>query len=242
MGQPAKKHGRAAREERERQLILKHKFQTRITSARFGKESLDSSDYVGAIRKFTDYLAVMAEVKGVQDIYSLRVSHFDPRSDVTEMLMISQLYFELARMYDVVPKFQNEVKQCLDQFVHFSVNQPYQVVNSELMRKSLKKSLFKNPEMFREAYTQIFVQSKKCYVVTFCLGDAHPVTHQCREFKDWLLEQRWGQEVVRTYYASASTLVPRWEGRVVPEFLGRYLIAPLLIVFSKVVLPFIIRR
>lgn len=240
MGEPAKASGRAAREERERLLLLKHKYENRITTIRFGKECLDAGDYGGAIHRFTEYMSTVAEIKGIKDMYHLKVAHFDSRKDLTELLMISHVFFEMARVYDAVPKFHDDARRCLEQFVHFSVNQPYQVVNSELVRKHLKKSVFKNSEAFRNAYLQIYVQSKKCYVVTFCYGDAHPVTHSYRELKDWLLNYGWGQTLVRHYYLTSSVVVPRYEHSVVMKLLGRVIIKPMLLLFSKTVLPRII--
>lgn len=236
------KSGRAAREEREKMLILKHKFDHRITTAKFGKQSFDVNDYAGAIRKFSEYLLVMAEVKKVKDLYSLTPQKFDPKTEMTEMMMISHLYFEMARMYDAIPQFHEDSKKCLDQFVLFSSNQPYQIVNSEMIRKHLKKSRFKNQEMFRGAYQQIFVQSKKCYVVTFCYGDTHPVTQDYRLFKDWLLDFPLGQQMVRHYYNHSSVLVPRWQNNALARFLGAWVIRPLLLLFAKTVLPFIISK
>lgn len=236
------KSGRTAREEREKRLILKHKFENRITVARFGNESRDIKDFAGALRKFTEYLQTIAEVKGAQDIYGIKPGHFDSKKDVTEMLMISHIYFEMAKMYDAVPKFHDESKRCMDQFVLFSVNQPYQVINSELMRKHLKKTLFKNPDIFRNAYHQIFVQSKKCYVVTFCLGHHHPVTQEFRAVKDILLDYRLGQELVRIYYKYSSVAVERWEGKVLPRFAGKWIIRPVLVLFSKTLLRSIISK
>jgi hypothetical protein len=237
----AHKTGRAAREEREKNLILKHKYENRITTVRFGKESLDSSDWGNALTKWTDYLKTLAEAKRAKDIYSLRTSHFDPKKEVTEMLMMSHIYFEMARMYDAHEKFHAESQKCLDQFVHFSANQPYQVVNSELIRKWLKKTAFKNPEAFRVAYQQIFVQSKKCYMVTFCFGDLSPVTVEFRAFKDWLLERSWGQNLVGFYYRHSSVLVPKWENNPIVHLFSTVLLKPALLLFSKVILPLILK-
>lgn len=236
------KSGKTAREEREKRLILKHKFDTRITVARFGNESRGVKDFAGALRKFTDYLQVMAEVKGVPDIYAIKPQHFDQKKDVTEMLMISHIYYEMAKMYDAVPKFHDESKRCLDQFVLFSVNQPFQVINSELARKHLKKTLFKNHEAFRNAYVQIFVQSKKCYVVTFCFGTHHPVTQEFRALKDVMLEYRLGQEMVRLYYQFSSVAVARWEKQLVARLAGKWLMRPILVLLSKTILRTIINK
>lgn len=236
------KSGREAREEREKILVLKHKYENRITIAKYGKECLDAGDYAGALKKFVEYMDIMAEVNKVQDFYSLRTNHFDPAKEITEMLMISHVYFEMARIYDAVPKYQEDSKRCLEQFVHFSANQPYQVVNSELIRKHLKKSVFKQPEVFREAYQQIYVQSKNCYVVTFCYGNEHPTTQEFRLFKDWLLDSSWGQSLVRYYYQYSSVAVKRWEKSPVMRYLARFIIKPLLLVFSKTLLRLIISK
>lgn len=233
---------RAEREEKDRAIILQHKFENRITVARFGKESLDAGDYANALKKFTEYLSIVAEAKEAKDLYNIKISSFDPKKEITEMLMISHIYFELARLYDAVPKFQDEFKKCLEQFVHFSVNQPYQVVNSEMARKYIKKSVFKNPMDFQNAYNQIYVQSKKCYVVTFCFGDEHPVTHEYRLFKEWLLDFSWGQDLVRYYYQFSSTAVEKYGHSAIAKVFGQFVARPLLVLFQKILLPFILRK
>lgn len=233
--------GKEAREERERMLVLKHKFENRITIAKFGKESLDAGDYSTALQKFTEYMQIMADVKKTKDIYGIKPTHFDPDKEITEMLMISHLYFEMARIYDAVPKFAEDSRKCLEQFVLFSANQPYQVVNSEMIRKHLKKSVFKNADVFRSAYEQIYVQSKKCYVVTFCFGHEHPVTNECRQLKDKLLDSPTGREIVRIYYKFSSSIVPRWEESRSMHCFAAIVLKPLLLLFSKTLLRLILK-
>jgi hypothetical protein len=237
----AMKSGREAREEREKMLILKHKFENRITITKFGKEALDKGDYSTALQRFVEYMQVMADVKKTRDFYGLKPSHFDPKKDVTEMLMISHIYFEMARIYDAVPKFSEDSKKCLEQFVIFSANQPFQVVNSELIRKHLKKSVFKNADQFRAAYEQIYVQSKKCYVVTFCYGTNHDITNQYRELKDLLLDSPFGRELVRVYYTHSSVIVPKWENSRLMRAFAQFIIKPTLLLFSKTLLRLIIK-
>ena len=235
------KTGKKARDEREKMIVLKMKFENRITIAKFGKTALDSGDYGGALKKFLEYLNVIAESKKCKDIYSLRPTHFDPRRDITEMLMISHLFFEMARIYDAIPQFQGEAKLCLEQFVAFSANQPYQVINSEMARRKLKKLQFRDPESFRHAYLQIFVQSKKCYIVTFCYGDGHLITQQCRQFKDWLWQYKFGQELVRFYYLHSSQFIDRYGDSRPVHWFSRIFVRPTLLLFAKTILPFIIK-
>lgn len=237
----APKSGKQAREEREKMLILKHKFENRITITKIGKEALDKGDYATALQRFVEYMQVMADVKKTKDFYSLKPGHFDTKKDLTEMLLISHIFFEMARIYDAVPKFQDESKKCLDLFVTFSANQPYQVVNSEMIRKHLKKSVFKQPDAFRGAYEQIYVQSKKCYVVTFCYGSNHDITHQYRELKNLMLESEIGRELVRIYYKNSSEMVLKWENSRLMHAFAKIVLKPMLLLFSKTLLRLIIK-
>ena len=233
---------RSALEEREKQVKLRHRYENRITIARHGKESLDCGDYGNALKKFSEYLSIIAEIKQVREIYDIKTNMFDAKKDLTEMFMISQILFEMARLYDAVPKFQPNAQKCLDLFVLLTANQPYQVVNSELVRKALKRSSFKNNDMFRNAYQQIYVQSKKCYIVTFCYGDDHSITHDCRKFKNWLLKQPLGAQIVRFYYRFSSQLIPVCEGNFWLRHLTRMIARPSLLLFSKTLLPVIIKK
>jgi hypothetical protein len=231
-----------SQEERDRIIRLKRKYDNRITLAKHGKELLDAGDFGGSLRKFLDYLNILAEVNNVKEIYELKTSMFDPKKDLTEMMMMSHIFFEMARLYDAVPKFQEDAQKCLDQFVHFSANQPFQVLNSEMVRKNIKKSIFKNPLIFKNAHQQIFVQSKKCYIVTYCYGDQHPMTQDFRLFKDWLLEFRLGLEMVRLYYQFSSRIVIIFGERPFFKYANSVFVKPLLILFSKTILPVIIKK
>ena len=231
-----------AREERDKALRLKQRYDKRISVTRFGKEAMDKGEFRNALQRFVEYMNIMADTKKVKDLYELKPSHFDPQKDITEMLMISHLFFEMARIYDAVPKLHEDSKKCLNQFLAFTANQPYQVVNSELIRKHLKKSSFKDPLAFKAAYEQIYVQSKKCYIVTFCYGTDHPITQEYRYLKDWLLQSNSGRELVRFYYYHSSKIIPKWESSRLMHLIGRYILRPVLVLFSKLILPRIIKK
>lgn len=233
--------GKSKREERERRLKLQHRYDNRITVAKFGKEFLDAGDYSSALRRFNEYLFILAEFKEVATPYDLKVSHFNPNKELTEMMMISHIFFEMSRLYDAVPKFKDDAQKCLDVFVHFSINQPYQVVNSEMIRKSIKRTAYKNPEMFRNSYQQIFIQSKKCYIVTFCYGDSHPVTQHFRAFKDYLLDYSWGQFLVQVYYRYSSRAVDEFSQNFYFKTFAQFFVKPCLLFLSKVILPAILK-
>lgn len=202
-----KKQMKDALKEREHKLMLKHKYDTRITNVRQGKEAFAAGDFLTAIRKYTEYLETVSEVNQVTNIYDIKPGHFDKNKELTEMMMISHLYFELAKVYDATGKFHDDVKKCLEQFVLFTANQPYQVVNSEMCRKHLRKFRFKQQDVFFNAYQQIFVKSRKCYIATHCFGETHPTTERLRLFKSWLERRPWGFKFIEFYYYSSVRLL-----------------------------------
>jgi hypothetical protein len=231
-----KKQVKDALKEREHKLMLKHRYDTRITNVRQGKEAFTKGDLVSAIRRYTEYLETIAEVNKIPNIYEIKPTYFDKNKDVTEMLMISHLYFELAKVYDATGKFEDDVKKCLEQFVLFTANQPYQVVNSEMCRKHLRKFKFRQHDVFFNSYQQIFVKSRKCYIATHCFGELHPVTQDLRVFKKWLENQPGGLKLIESYYLLSTKWLAlikhhprldRYSTSIISRFLSWFSTGPL---------------
>ena len=84
---------------------------------------------------------------------------FDAKRQVTELLLISHVYWELARINEMPPKLQKNFSRSLNQFVKFTINQPYQVLNSEMLRKYIKK--------------------KYTFFSTISITESSPITNTC---------------------------------------------------------------
>ena len=228
----AKNSGKTKREEREAILKLKHRYDHRVRVAKQGKQCYQAGDYGQAIRKYTEYLEILAEVFKC-DAYSIKPDNFEKERELTEILIVSHIYFELSRIYDLSPNFKSECEKCLNQFVIFTANQRFQVVNSEMIRKYIKKDRLKNPELFKAAYLKIQVNSKQCYIATFCFGDQDPTTERIRLFKSLLLKSPTGSEIVRTYYYYSSRLIQYLENRPILSKIVANLSRPVLRLFSR---------
>ncbi|MCO4755098.1 MAG: hypothetical protein KC478_11495 [Bacteriovoracaceae bacterium] len=198
-----------AKEKAKRKLALQAKYTQRITIAKNGREMFLGKEYVGAARKYAEYLGILAETNELDDIYQLAPSMFDDKRDLTEMLLISHVYWELSRIYEMTPKLQKSYEKSLKQFIRFTINQPYQVLNSEMLRKYIKQNKKVSPQIgaLEKAFSQIQVQSKKCYIATHAFGQEHWVTQELRQFKQVLLSTALGLNFVSTYYSLSSRLV-----------------------------------
>jgi hypothetical protein len=186
---------------------LMQKYQTRITIARNGHTLFQSGDYLNAIKKYNEYLNILAELND-RDIYNLTPELFVGKTQVTELLLISHVYWDMAKIYEKSDKLQDSFYKCIDQFVIFTVNQPYQVLNAEMLRKYLKTNKgSKYHDALKRAHQKIYIESKKCYIATFCFGNEHPVTNDLRQFKNKLANYPIGIKFIRVYYKFSEFII-----------------------------------
>jgi len=228
-------------EQKEQDIVLTHRYQNRITVVRFGKECLDADNYTAALSRFIEYLEILKDVKHLESYFQLSPKQFEQKSDLTELLLISNVFFEMSRIYDVAPKFKDELQKCLNQYIQFTVNQPFQHANSEQLRKHIKNGKLRNPELFRYAYNQIQTESKKCYVATLCFGDSHPVTNDLRQFKKVLCTTRLGLYGVDFYYRLSTKLVQICEYNRLTKLVSLSLLKPIILLVSKTLVPLIMK-
>jgi hypothetical protein len=221
--------------DKKRKFALQKRYGQRITIARQGREYFSQKDYVNAAKKYNEYLGILAELNEVDDIYKLSPPMFDQKAQVTEMLLISHIYWELARIHEMTPKLQVAYNKCVTQFIKFTANQPYQVLNAEMLRKYIKKNKRVTPQVgvLNQAYQQIFVQSKKCYVSTLCFGQDGFETLILRDFKTLLLKMPMGQSMVSIYYRLSSKLVSQCEQNDSLERATVFIAKPILHSFAK---------
>ncbi len=216
------------REKELRKKALQKKYTQRITIAKQGREAMANRDYVNAIKKYNAYLSILAELHDQTDIFALTPKMFDAKKDMTEMLLISHVYWDLARVNEMTPKLQKSFQMALNQFIKFTINQPYQVLNAEMLRKYNKKNKMTSPQIgaLEHAHQQIFVQSKKCFIATISFGSDHKITNELRLFKRYLTSRPQGIKFIDYYYRISSPLVSFLESHLLLKFLFKSLSRP----------------
>jgi len=197
----------------------------------------DLSRAVSAYKKYLESLSLYFEVEEED----LRPELFQKDNNVAEILLISQVYWDLAKTCDRSQRLQKESERCLRQFVRFSLGFKFQFINSEMIRKFIKKKSAYNPQNFEKAYQQLRVNSKKCYVATHCFGEDHEITNNYRKIKPLLEKSSIGQQIINFYYSKSPLLITFLESNPMADLLfTRSLIKPLMTMFSKVFLRYII--
>ncbi len=182
------------------------RYYSRLALLRKAQEHSQADNIPNAVEMYNKYLYALSKYYGVEE-HQLRPSMFDQKKEIPELLLISRVYWDLSKAYDRNPKLKKECERCLSQFVKFTIGYKYQYLNSESIRKFVKQNMAYNPKAFQNAYNEIRVNSKKCYIATYCLGENHPATYTLRIFKENILKYNWGINFVEYYYRVSPNII-----------------------------------
>lgn len=209
----AKKEAKDLRDERKREQI-KELYRTRLVHLKRAQILIKEDKMAPAVECYTKYLGILSLYFDVPE-EKLSPSLFDPEKDLTELLLISHAYWDLAKAFDRSPNLQRDCLRCLDQFVRFSIGFKYQHVNAQIVRKFNNKKQAHNPKAFEMAYQRIQISSKKCYIATSCFGENDPRTNQLRVFKHQIANYNLGLDFIDFYYLYSPKLVNFFENNIV---------------------------
>lgn len=191
-------------------------YRERFSYLKKAKEHYGAGDIVRGVEKYKIYLNSLSNYLGVTE-EKLKPSLFNEEKELAELLLVSHVYWDLAKAYDRCPTLHDESQRCLDQFSLFTIGYKYQHINSRLVKKYVKQKMAHNLPAFKRTYEQIYVDAKGCYVSTVCYGDQHPVTVELRRFKVTLLKTKVGHALVPLYYENSPGLIRRTQS--LPGFL-----------------------
>ena len=183
--------------EREKHLML---FQRRMELARNGATAFREGKIRESLQNYYGYLDVLERSKNIPR-GKLDPKYFDQKKDIAELLLLSGVFWDLAKIYDRGgKKSTDKVLQFLDMFVTFSSGMPFQKISAELVRKFLVNGMPKHRAEFKD--THIRLGGGKCFIATAVEDYCEPQTLPLlRRFRDqYLLKRAWGRGFVRVYY------------------------------------------
>lgn len=193
-------------EPQERKRVVE-RYNKRLSFLRKARECSHDNETKRAVDHYFQYLGSLAHWHRTEE-EKLSPDHFDKAQDLAELLLISHVYWDLAKAYDRSPSLSSEVVRCLDQFCRFTVGFKYQYANAQVAKKFIQRPVVRNKKAFQDACERVSVSARGCYVATWSLGGGHPATEALRRFRDGPLARRpAGRALARLY--------GRWSPRLV---------------------------
>jgi hypothetical protein len=183
------------------------RFNKRMELAKLGVEAQKNKNFRAALQYYIAYIDILQKGKNVTE---LAPKDFDPKADSAELLMLTGIYWDLAKIYDRLgSKDQFKAKYYLDKFVLFSKGTPYQKLSQEMLRKFLTYVNPRDRQLFKDAY--ITLGGGKCFIATAVEEYCEPSSIiNLKRFRDEVLSRSlWGRAFISSYY-SVSPTIARW--------------------------------
>jgi hypothetical protein len=175
----------------------------RLEIAMTGVKANEQHKYIEAVKHYHAYLKVLEEVKGIPE-GGLVPSHFNIQQEMGELVLLSGVYWDLAKIYDRTKSDGKylEFKGYLDKFLLFARGMPHERVCKEMLRKYLRRDKPEHSREFREAYRAL--SRDKCFVATALVDVIDDETlPRLRGFRDQTLVRSIpGRAFIAAYYAT----------------------------------------
>jgi len=206
--------------------LKKENLRKRLDIAKAGVKSLVSESYGEATRSFLTYIRLVEISKKVEP-KRLHPGLFDPKKELPELILVTGIYWDLARTFDRMKSNKNERQHAhyLEQFVVFARGAPFRHVCSETLRKYLSGDRAVHRADFKLAYKQLGGTS--CFIASSLLDVSSPETlPRLSKFRDEFLRKSvWGLWFIRRYEYHSPTVaraldrLPQWTRRSVARTL-----------------------
>ena len=222
-------------EKKEKARFIQKRYADRLTVLRLAREYNQKKDVANAVKAYVKYIDALLKYFEVSE-EKLSPSIFKKEENIHEIMLISQVYWDLAKAYDRSEKLKEECQRCLNKFVEFSVGFKFQYLNSEILRKHLKKGTARNTKDFEVAFKKINLSSNKCYIATFCFGEESSQVLVLRKFKFSIQNNYFGYHFIKYYYQLSPKLIGICSKSKYSKNILLTITKPLLTIFSKFLL------
>lgn len=182
-------------------------FKQRIQIARVGMKSFQEGKATEAASAFYSYIRILEDFKGVPE-HGLNPSLFDRQKDLPEILLISGVYWDLAKLYDKTssPDKHRDFMIFLQKYVMFTKGFPHENIAAETLRRYIRKGRPKHRSAFVNSYRTL--SGKSCFIATSLIDVCEPATLDVlMRFRDETLHHSApGRGFIGAYYALSPWL------------------------------------
>lgn len=186
--------------DRQHEQRQRESWRKRVAIAKRGMQLYEQNKYIEALRVFNEYISIVERHNGVSP-GALHPDLFDEKKGAIEILLITGIYWDLAKIYDHVKGKEIEMRLCLEKYVAFSIRRRHLLLASEAMRRHIRSGRCVHKDDFRNAHNELRAQLSRCFIAGALFGPASPQVAALCAFRDrTLLASRAGRLFVEVYY------------------------------------------
>lgn len=192
-----------AEDERRKQLIKK-----RLEFITNGLAAAKQKKYAEAVVYYQSYVKLLEDWKGVND-GSLTPANFDYTREMGDLLMLSGLYWDLAKVFDHTesPEKVKLFLHYMEKFILFSKGTTWEPMCAEQVRRYLLTNRPKHRQEFKNAL-RLLGGKEACFIATALSDEIELETiPTLRSFRDEVLRQHaMGRAFIWSYYKAGPVL------------------------------------
>lgn len=228
------RRGKSENEAPQKSKVVIQRYRDRLSILRQAQTFSHKDDIPRAVSFYMKYLDALAQFFEIPE-EKLSPELFIKEKNLAEILLVSQVYWDLSKAYDRSPKLKKECERCLNQFVKFSLGFKFQFINSEMLRKFIKKKAAYNPKLFTDSFEKLKLNSKACYIASYSFHEQACEVKILRLFKKRIQHTPLGSLFVGEYYRFSPKLIDFFnEYPNLGILFNSILIRPTLKFFSKI--------
>ena len=192
-------------EEEARQKNKMNLWKGRTTLIRQGRQLMAQKAFSEAAVSYEKYLKIMEMVHNLP-AGELSPDHFNNSIRSKELTVVTSVYWDLFRIYDMSPKYVDRMRLCsrkLSEVLGYSTIYPDIMKKAEIFQKQAK-----HPDIVREFIRKTAKKKPKCFIATEAFeAPMAPEVLQLRAFRDQFLKShRIGRSFVRLYYKKSPRI------------------------------------
>lgn len=179
-------------------------WKSRVQLVKKGRQCMNQkafSDAAVAYEKYLKILELVFECKGEV----LKPEHFKDAARTSELTVITSVYWDLFRIYDIHDRYadrQREVAQQLSNFVRFTPIFPDIMKKAQTFQKTAK-----NPNAVRQLLKLSAQQRPRCFIASSAFGPASREVIELRHFRDaYLRKSMLGRKIIVFYYKKSPAI------------------------------------
>ncbi len=207
-------------------------YNDRLNFVKKGHKYYQNDDIAKSVEFYSKYLNAISSYYKV-DKENITPKIFD-KTEQREIMLISQIYWNLAKIYDRNPKYKSEVIKYLNQFIKFSAGYRWKNANYQMISNFIKRRLTKNIKIFLDAKKELeSSKNKKCYIATYIYGNNHYITKDLKKIRDTLEKFNIGKLMIRSYYHLSPKIIKYIDDKSTARLIFININKPLLLLISK---------
>ncbi|MEO0334963.1 MAG: CFI-box-CTERM domain-containing protein [Pseudomonadota bacterium] len=192
-------------EEEARQKNKMMLWKSRTSLIRQGRQLMAQKAFSEAAVSFEKYLKIMEMVHSLGP-GQLTPEHFNNSIRSKELTVVTSVYWDLFRIYDMSPKYLDRMKFCsqkLSEFLSYSSIYPDIIKKAQIYQRQSK-----HPDVVRDFLRKTSKKRPMCFVATAAFeAPLAPEVTALRRFRDEQLKTRpFGRRLVAFYYRKSPAI------------------------------------